>query len=797
MRERQIKIHKYQKKLRMKRPIVWFGSAYVFGEVLGLSGHPAAAVLGAAAACVIVIFGMCTGKTVQRHPVTRVCFAVLPFFIAAGAWRAACAAQDAAAAVRAYETFPENVRVSGTVVRIEEKAKVNYVYITVTESSEQRLLGRQFLLAADKETPAGFGDAVTAYGGPILFEAASNPGVYDAREAFAVMGVYYQMFPEQMTVKPSDGYALQKMMLRFKERLKSVYERVLSQTDAGIICGMVLGEKQTMDMQLKELYQRQGIAHIFAISGLHMSMAGMGLFKLLRRLKAGLIPAFLTAAAGVGAYGWICGMGDSAVRALVMMILSMGAQTAGRTYDSQSGLFLAAWIILWRKPLALTSFGFVMSFASVWALVSVCPVFYPKDDGSRTSKICRRCADGLLPGLCISVVTVPAVCWFLYEYPLYGPLINLMILPLMSILFPAALIGGLAGMVWLPAGKFLMGIVHLLLKLYELICRCFDCFPAAQVITGRPLVSQLLIAGLLFGLLTAAVLKYKPRHGWVWLAGLLAAEYLLLALPKPVDGLRIVFADVGQGDCAVVSTEDGTHFMIDAGSSSKASSGKYITEKILKYYGIRSLDMVFASHMDDDHINGIEELIERGYDIGQLFVPSVIPSLEKGGALLHQAAAHGITAGVFDAGMAVYANDGKNIRWSLQCLHPASDFETSSDNEASMMLLLQYEEIGILFTGDAETAAETAVLEKIGPVQVLKAGHHGAKNSTSTALLEKIRPKAAIISCGKDNRYGHPHEETLGRLEASGCPYFVTAKSGAAVLRYSRGTLRIIPWLGG
>ena len=779
----------------MKRPIVWFGTAYIFGEVFGLVSHPAAA-LGAAAV-VMVIICMCTGKTAGRHPLTRVCFMVLPFFMAAGAVRAADAAAEIEAAVRAFEMFGQNIQVSGKAVRIEEKSKVNYIYITVTESTEEALCGRKLILASDKETVVDYGDFVTANGKTVLFEPASNPGVYDAREAFAVLGVYYQMFPEKMTVTPADGHMVGKLLLRFKNKLKSVYSAMLSEKDAGIVCGMVLGEKQTMDTQLKELYQRQGIAHIFAISGLHMSMAGMGMFNLQRKIRVPLIPALLISAACMTAYGWICGMGDSAIRAIVMMVLSMSAQAAGRTYDSQSGLFLAALMILWEKPLVFTTFGFIMSLASVWALVAVCPIFQRKKTQKRSGKIRENWEGILMPGLCISVITVPAVCWFLYEYPLYGPVINLMIIPLMGILFPTALIGGMTGLIWLPAGKFFMGIVHVLLGVYELICRCFDAFPASQVTAGRPCPGQLLLAGLMFAILAGAAGKYGLRHGWAWLAGLLAAEYILLALPKPVDGLRIIFADVGQGDCAIVSTEDGTHFMIDSGSSSKTSSGKYITEKVLKYYGIGSLDMVFVSHMDDDHVNGIEELMTRGWTIGRLFVPSVIPNREKGEELLRLAAEHDIHTEIFDAGMAVTAKEGQNIRWSLNCLHPSSDFETASDNEASMMLLLQYEGVRILFTGDGETAAEEAVLDCIGTTDVLKAGHHGSKNSTGAALLEKIRPKAAVISCGKDNRYGHPHKEVLQRLSFYECPYFTTAEGGAVILKYQSHVMNISSQFGG
>lgn len=780
---------------------MWFGLAYVFGEILGLIAGTAGLLLAAAAAAVLWSICVYTGRTKKKLRRTRLEFFVLPVFIMLGVVRLVYVRSEADTAWELGQKLPEMVTAQGRVIKIEEKAKVNYLYVSLegTEKGQdlwtlcRPYLGeRQVLLAAaDKTEDISFGDRVSVTGRARPFEKAGNPGGYDAWEAYSAKGLYYQMFPERIELLEKGHSFIPKFLMVFKERLSGVYQKLLNEREAGMICGMMLGDKQNMPGDLKELYQSQGIGHLFAISGLHMSMAGMGVYRLLRKLGTGSKLSFFSASVLMLAYGWICGMADSCVRAIIMAALSMAAEMFGRTYDSVSALFLAAVIILWQRPLALTGFSFLMSFGAVWALVGFCPVVlkYAKGAGSK-----------LLPGLCITLVTTPVICRYLYEIPVYSPALNFFVLPLMGILFPLAAAGGAAGLVWLPAGRFLMGLVHCILVLYEAACRFFESLPCSGLITGSPKITEMLFIWFVCGGLYVLTVKKRKGGALIFSVAFLLAEYVFLGLPRLPDGARLVFADVGQGDCALLSMNDGTNWLIDGGSSSEKNVGIYTIEKLLKYYGIRKLDGIFLSHMDSDHTNGVTELMGEGFPIEVLYFPAVCPSKEKADCIARQAKDSGIEIKTFPAGGSLAGKqentDGiRETAWKLCCLHPSESFETDSDNEASMMLLFEMPGFKVLFTGDGEGGAESASIERLERVDLLKAGHHGSKGSSGEQFLEKIRPKAAVISCGRDNSYGHPHQEVLERMEAIGCRYFVTARHGAVIAEYKDGRASLSTWL--
>ena len=234
---------------------------------------------------------------------------------------------------------------------------------------------------------------------------------------------------------------------------------------------------------------------------------------------------------------------------------------------------------------------------------------------------------------------------------------------------------------------------------------------------------------------------------------------------------RVTFLDVGQGDCICVELKSGETYIFDCGSSSRRNVGEYVLLPYLKYRGIQKLNAVFISHDDVDHRNGVDELMilgpNEGIEIECLYAPG---DIRKG--------------------------DGWTTEnGSFQCLHPEQG-EPVGDNASSQCFFVELNENGInlriLLTGDVEKEGETELISTIQEVQkknvginnldVLKVAHHGSAYSSRDALLELIRPKVAVISCGRNNSYGHPHKETLQRLEKIGSQVVVTTDGGAITL---------------
>lgn len=254
--------------------------------------------------------------------------------------------------------------------------------------------------------------------------------------------------------------------------------------------------------------------------------------------------------------------------------------------------------------------------------------------------------------------------------------------------------------------------------------------------------------------------------------------------------------DIGQGDCLFLRTKKFT-CLIDGGSSDVSSVGKYRIEPFLKSQGVAALDLVFISHGDADHMNGIEEMLERqeqGIRIQGLVLPPKSIWDEKLETLARSAVENKTK---------VYSmQQGEILRMgslSLQCIQPEAKSSLTPGNEASMVLSVEYEAFSMLCTGDTEGAGETLLIQNLPKKNytVLKVAHHGSKNSTKDTFLKVCSAPYALISAGRDNRYGHPHEETIQRLQEDGSNIITTQKAGAIMLWTDGEKVQISSYLSG
>ncbi len=341
--------------------------------------------------------------------------------------------------------------------------------------------------------------------------------------------------------------------------------------------------------------------------------------------------------------------------------------------------------------------------------------------------------------------------------------------------------------------------MHLMLVFYEKCCGfCLD-LPDSQWIIGCPKAWQIVgFLGILAGLV-AWNHKLSKLHFW---QGVLCALFVLTF--KMPQGLQITMVDVGQGDCIYLEEESGVRMLIDGGSSDKSNVEKYQMIPYLKYEGVSYLDAVVVTHPDSDHISGIRAMLEEdtdGITVGALYLPDV-------GERSRSEAYHELEKLAEEAGISVrYLGLGDRLHCGkvmLTCLHPLKGWETEDANAYSTVLHLRYGSFSALFTGDLEGQGEEMVLDVIRgqmseepPLTLLKVAHHGSRNSTGEAFLQAVNPQIALISAGRDNRYGHPHEELLERLSDHGCRIYRTHEQGAVTICVHRGRVQVETFLDG
>lgn len=799
------------------------------------------------------------------------------------------------------------------------------------------------------------------------FATATNPGEFDVQRYYAAKGIGGRVRQSQILAVGEKYSFLREKLYGFRQVLHDRLAEVFPAKEASVMQTLLLGEKEELDAEVKALYQKNGIAHILSISGLHITLLGMGVYRLLKRLGLPVRAAAVGGAMLLLIYGVMVGMSVSASRAIGMYLLQMLGIFVGRTYDMLTGLGLMTLLLVLQEPERLCDVSFLMSFGAVLGICILTPVLsgdgrerdadaelevkgisawlrtvadifgdsaYERNkyrEGWRKvayegiQRIVSAVKGGFAASVGVILFTLPVQLWFFYEIPVYSVLLNLLVLPFMSVVVA----GGILSLI---PGLGLVGTVDcLILWWYEWICGRFAQLPGAIWCVGRPEIWQIVCyyVGILllvfgreyveawkrrgtygeknvpgdrqhfartlwclitrgadesirnrkkdcngemiqhsdrrFGICPTGVQNALAKFRCAWqgamtymnrvphlIAVVMILGLLIGLLTGNFDcGSRVTFLDVGQGDGIVVETGQGA-YLFDCGSTSRKNIGEYVLKPYLKSRGTRSLRGVFVSHPDEDHINGVIELLENGADWGivveQLFLPAIAEGKRTESFATLLAAAEMAEVPVS------YIKCGDEIRDSqlrLLCLHPEENTTLADANAYSECFYVEMfakkmkqeaiddrkandasggsaiegsgengsfagnserkdfrvndGKINILLTGDVEGEGERQLMQELQEqrgqrafrVDILKVAHHGSGYSTGTEFLAAASPATAIISCGRNNSYGHPHAETLQRLEDARVPWYGTMDYGALTVTVDSHGNRLRGYLSG
>lgn len=692
-------------------------------------------------------------------------------------------------------------RVTGQVYKKEIKSDYQLLYLRENsiEIRKQRLTESKLIIYDKSMKEIKTGNTIYTEGKIDFYEKARNPGNFDQELYYAKMGIYAGVWTENISVAKESTWRLLEGLSRFRQRWKETLYKVLGEKQGAVLCGIMLGDKTGIDPELKERYQLNGIGHILAISGLHLSFIGIGMYTLLRRLTGSYIAGGTGGIAFLILYILMVGVTVSAVRAAVMFLFRVGADISGRHYDGATAFtFAAAVVLLWR-PLYIWDGGFWLSFGAVGGVLAVLPLLQKLSRRNRWQGICA--------GISIQAAVFPVLLYYFFEFPLYALLLNVMVIPLMTVLLSLGIAGSAAVFFAGLPGELILGACQIILTWYEWLCRFAAKLPAARIITGKPPFLSLVFyyASLSGILLVWYCRKSKKIARYMFFTVFMGASaFLILLLPNRMEDrgkLTVTMLDVGQGDGIFIKGPGGQTYFIDGGSSDINQAGKYKIEPFLKSKGVGELDYVFISHGDSDHISGISEMLDRR-DLGIRIKHVVMPARKTWDENLMELAAKADR----NKAKVLIMEQGQQIQegeLKFQCLYPGGSYEGEPGNAASMVLWISFGQFDMLCTGDVEGEGETTLeeilkgREKTEKLEILKVAHHGSKNSTSEAFLDAANPLYAFISAGQNSRYGHPHKETLERLERKGCGIYTTAEKGAVTVNTDGSRMHISTFVSG
>lgn len=673
----------------------------------------------------------------------------------------------------------EKAAVSGEIYKKEEFTLYTNLYIknaNLTINSKQYSIDNVKVHIKREKCSTAFrcGDKVFVKGRLEEIPLPANLGQFNERVYNYARGIKWYQSGESVQVLEKNFNLFLKWQNKIKEMWIKGISKVVPEDKIGFFESVLLGEKRNLDSSQKILFQIMGCSHILAISGLHLSIMGGGLLKILQRLSVPFWAAGSISMIAMILYGGLTGSGAAVMRAAIMFSVWIGALIWKRTYDFLSSAALACILLLIKSPLYLYDSSFLLSFGAILGLGLVQPAFFSKkmQRGKKTlgEKTKKLFMDGIKGGIAVWAVLLPMMMYFFYEISVFGIIINLLVLPTAGILLISGCAGSLLGMCGIISlGKLVTALALLILEAYISVGKIIQHIPFAMWITGKPALWKC-VCYYMFLILLLCVKNCKKsskRRKTFW-SGIWIASLLLLCVKLPWEIRDITFLDVGQGDCICIHTGNRSCFFIDGGSSSVSGVGKYRILPFLKACGIQEIKGIFVSHTDLDHISGIQEILESvarketQIKLERLFLSECEKKKEK----LEELEKKGKKAGC----KAVYIKKGTKIREGkvqLECLAP--DRKDLECNEGSQAFCMTKGSLKVLFTGDIEGEGENELFQEIKArgeeYDVLKVAHHGSKNSTKEEFLEIVNPKASVISCGKDNSYGHPHKELLERLE--------------------------------
>ncbi|MDE0208125.1 MAG: DNA internalization-related competence protein ComEC/Rec2 [Candidatus Tectomicrobia bacterium] len=648
---------------------------------------------------------------------------------------------------------------------------------------------------------------------------AGNPGAFDFRALMRRRGIYavggVTRAERLHLLGRVDGYGLARLLERWRQRIRSAVASHLSSPNDAMFLSIVLGERGALSAQMQSDFRTAGVAHLLVVSGLHVGfVAGASLLAwryLLRELRArlprdrlpGWRPTPLAATLSlppVLLYCSLVGWRVPTLRAALMVGCYMLSLCTERRSDARYALMLAAVLIVLLDPRAFSDVGFRLSFAAVASiLLASGAVMEPAPSPSGAAQRTRRYLAGYVTASVAAYLgTLPILMEAFRTAPTFGVITNLLVLPLVGVLVPAGVLALALMAAWPAAAPAVFSPLDYpfswLLTLTEWIAD----LPNALVHTASP--SALTIAAyyaLFAGLLFAGRRQTRLRCVGVCLLVLLSSIAWQVANTR-TDRLLVTFLDVGTGDAILVQVPGNHNLLIDGGGTydGRFDVGARVVAPVLLDRHIRRLDLVALTHPHPNHARGLVSLVElfptehlltNGTPMREGYPRDILAAGERWDTRHHT------------------APDGRRAwHWGdlrLTVLSPPdadeqarTSWNPESENDRSLVLLLQYGEVRILLTGDIQRLTESWLLTHREALRadVMQVPHHGSKTSTTPDFVRRVQPRDGIISLGAGNYYGHPHPRVLETLHEQNVRVWRTDIHGAVTVSTDGSTYEIL-----
>lgn len=590
-------------------------------------------------------------------------------------------------------------------------------------------------------------------------------------------GIFLLGYPEtESTVTSLSSVPSRFFPVKLRKSILSLLDCLFPEDTRAFARALLLGDTGELPFKTAWALKTSGIYHVVAVSGMHVSILFALVYLLCgkHRVLTTLIglPTLLLFAA-------VAGFSPSIVRACIMQGLMILALLVNKEYDPPTALATAVLLLLAVNPLSITSVSLQLSVGCMVGILLFSKRIHdyflaesrlgPAKGKGLKARLIRWVVGSVSVTLGAMSVTTPLCAFYFGNVSISGVLTNLLTLWLISLVFYGVMAACVLGALWLPVGNSIGWVLSWPIRMVLQVTDMISKVPVSAVYTSGVYIIAWLV---LCYVLLMVFLKSKKKHPVVltccMLVSLIAAIACSWIEPR-LDNYRITAVDVGQGQCLLLQN-DGKYYMVDCGGDSDEEAANRAAQLLLSQ-GVFRLDGLIITHYDADHAGGVQQLLSI-IPADTLYLP--------------------IYDGENDIRDELSRQYGKRIHWVEEDLQLETaditiftSLETENSNESSLCVLFQPENCDVLITGDRSEEGELALMDhtKLPDLEILVAGHHGSRTSTSWALLNATRPDVVIISVGEDNGYGHPSKDTLERIELFGCGVYRTDIEGTIIFR--------------
>lgn len=638
----------------------------------------------------------------------------------------------------------------------------------------------------DSITGLKYGSVVNIMGEIKIPLGRRNFGGFNTRKFLASRGISGTISTpaKALTIKEGNrALWLKNTGYRLRHNIINTLDCCMSVKESSVLAGMLIGYTAEMPEEMEEDFRRAGLSHVMAVSGANLAFLLVPLLWLLK--KVGFNPRWSSAFAFpcMLLYVFATGLEASVIRAAIMAGVTLTGILLWRKSDIYCSLAVSAIIVLLKNTFMLYDLGFILSFSATLSLVT----FYKPIFCRLPVKIPKIIRDTLAGTIAAQLGVIPIITYCFNTFSLISVFANLLIVPLTGVITVLGAILVIIGNIFLPAGRLLGLLVGIVADIMLFVTETMAKIPWAEINLATPSIILVLIYySILLYIWYVHPRLTKEVSKPVFAALLVFCGVLILVISIPSKALQIHFADVGQGDCAIIRTPAGKNIILDGGGSINDEEGSYAGERIvvplLYNLNMTEIDVMIASHGHMDHIGGLKTVIDK-MNVKKLIVADTFDIEMR--ELTDYAEKKSIPIIRMKEDDLLYEEDGL----TLKALYPLKEERlmpsgsTTSANELSLVARLEYGDFSALFTGDIGFESEKRILNRNADLDcdLLKVAHHGSKFSSDKSFLKEVNPNLAVISVGQ-NRYGHPSPEAIKRIAEQGSEIYQTFINGGILV---------------